>query len=109
MEKRHVVELRIVNNQIDLSREKIKSHRILKITGVCQIMIKPINTITRILRIGCVAWQNRSQTRQIYIPGKRVILLKLYKSQNINPISPTPKFTLGIIQIIVAYQLVSSA
>ena len=23
----------------------------------------------------------------------------IYKSQNVNPISPTPKFTLGIIQI----------
>ena len=28
-----------------------------------------------------------------------------YKSKNINPISSTPKFTLGIIQIIKAYQL----
>ena len=26
-------------------------------------------------------------------------LIETYKSQNMNPISPTPKFTLGIIQI----------
>ena len=32
-----------------------------------------------------------------------------YKSKNINPISSTPKFTLGIIQIIKAYQLFFSA
>ena len=37
-------------------------------------------------------------------------LRETYKSQNINPISPTTKFTLGIIQIkIKAYQLVFSA
>ena len=30
---------------------------------------------------------------------QRVILKKTNKSQNINPISPTPKFTFGIIQI----------
>ena len=31
-------------------------------------------------------------------PWERVIL-KTYKSQNVNPISPAPKFTLGIIHI----------
>ena len=69
MENRHVVELKIINNKIDLSKDK-KSHRTLTIMGSGKIMIKPMNTITRILIIGCVAWQNRSQTRQIYIPGE---------------------------------------
>ena len=33
---------------------------------------------------------------------------EMYKSQNINPIFPTPKFTLGIIQIIFQVQVLSS-
>ena len=55
---------------------------------------------TRIPRIGCVAWQNRSQTRwicKIYIPGEG-LFRETFNSKNINPISPTPKFNFGIIQ-----------
>ena len=36
----------------------------------------------------------------LFIPAKG-FLIERCKSQNINPISPTPKFTLDIIQIIV--------
>ena len=36
-----------------------------------------------------------------FISPVRGYFWETYKSQNINPISPTPKFTLGIIQIIV--------
>ena len=59
---------------------------------------------TRIPRIRGVSWQNRSQTRQIYqinILWWRIYFRERCKSQNINPISPTPKFNLGIIQIII--------
>ena len=55
----------------------------------------------RIPGIRCVAWQNRSQTRkicQIYFPSEG-LFRETNKSQNIIPISPTPKFTFGIIQI----------
>ena len=48
-------------------------------------------------------WQKGSQTKQIhwiYITQWRVIL-ETHKSQNINPFSPTPKFNMGIIQIII--------
>ena len=48
-------------------------------------------------------WQKGSQTKQIhwiYIPQWSVIL-ETHKSQNINPFSPTPKFNMGIIQIII--------
>ena len=65
---------------------------------LCQGLSEPK---TRIPRIGCVAWQNRNQTRhicQIHIPEKNYIR-ETYKSQNITPISRTPKFTLSIIQI----------
>ena len=57
--------------------------------------------LTRILRIGCVTWQNRKQTRQIveFISPCKVFLTEVFTSQNINPISPTTKFILGIIQI----------
>ena len=46
--------------------------------------------------------QNLSQTRQkgqIYIPPTKGYVREMCKSQKINSISPTPKFTLGIIQI----------
>ena len=43
-----------------------------------------------------------------FIPLAKGYIKETYKSQNINPISPTPKFTLGIIQIKVN-QLVFSA
>ena len=49
---------------------------------------------TRIPRIGCVPWPNSGQTRQICrinIPAKGY-LKETYKSQNINPISPTPVY-----------------
>ena len=34
-----------------------------------------------------------------FISPRKGYFRETYKSQNINPISPTPKFTLGIIQI----------
>ena len=52
--------------------------------------------LTRVPRIGCVAWQNsKTEDKQ----GKYfefISLAKAYKSQNINPISPAPKFNLDI-------------
>ena len=55
----------------------------------------------RIPRIGCVVWQNRSQLINLSnnISSGKGYFRETYKSQNINPISPTPKLTLGIIQI----------
>ena len=43
---------------------------------------------------------NKANSLNSYPPAKGYFR-ETYKSQNINPISPTSKFTLGIIQIIV--------
>ena len=51
---------------------------------------------------------NKANLSNLY-PWRSLFFRETYKSQNINPISPTPKFTLGIIQITVkAYRLVFS-
>ena len=50
--------------------------------------------ITRISRIGCVAWQkqisNKANSLNLYFPMKGY-LRESFKSQNLNTISPTPK------------------
>ena len=43
---------------------------------------------------------NKANSSKLYHPAKGCFR-EIYKLQNINPISPSPKFTLGIIQIIV--------
>ena len=65
-----------------------------------------IELLTRIPRIGCVAWQNRSQTRQIrqiIFPVKGYFRYsKCVNHQTLSPfLQPLLKFTLGIIQIII--------
>ena len=66
------------------------------------------NTTTiRILRIWVVEFQkqmsNKANSSNVYLLAKDY-LRETYTSQNINPISPTPKLTLDIIQFIVKSQ-----
>ena len=56
---------------------------------------------TRIPRIGCVPGQTEVKHGKFveFISGEKGYFRETYKSWNTNPISPSPKFTLGIIQI----------
>ena len=109
LESRPEVKVKIIVTQewyVPLCHPKMHPHTKFGILTSNNIKIYAMDTIileTRIPRIKRVAWQNQCQTRQIhriYINQLGVILKKSVK-QNINPISPTPKFNLGIRQIII--------
>ena len=51
---------------------------------------------------------NKAKSSKLF-PLAKVYLRETYKLQNINHISPTPKFTMGIIQIIVKIILKGTA
>ena len=57
--------------------------------------------LPRILRIGCVAGKTEVEQGKFvkFIPLAKDNFKETYESQNINPISPTLKFNLSIMQI----------
>ena len=67
----------------------------LLVIGVCILHFihnkKTLSVLTRIPRIGCVCWQNRSYQGKFvdFMTRVKGYLKETYKSQNSNPISPT--------------------